>query len=211
MDLLSFPEDVLFNILQKIVIVRDYPFDNYNFLKKKRFKKSDLKIDPRVLGRLCLVSKDFNNEFSSDYFWLKLLTRDYKNDQQYKRIPKNPRLIYHEKIIFPFYLKEYDKNKILLEKEKINIKIYEKDKQEIMKCIREALLSDNYNPIIKYTDPYGQLRLLNGFGAFSLKYKIFRNYDKSLKLFDIYSDKDYFYKCILGIDDIQDSNTINGL
>lgn len=203
MNLLEFPQDVLFNILQKIVIVRDYPFENYNFLKKKRFKKSDLKIDPRVLGRLCSVSRDFNKEFSSDYFWLKLLTRDYKNDQQYKRIPKNPRIIYHEKIIFPFYLKEYDKNKILLEKEKINIKNCEKDKQEIMKCIREALLSDNYNPIIKYTDPYGQLRLLNGFGAFSLKYKIFRKYDLSLKLFNIYSDKDSFYKCIL------DSDTIN--
>ena len=39
MDLLSFPEDVLFNILQKIVIVRDYPFDNYNFLKRKDSKK----------------------------------------------------------------------------------------------------------------------------------------------------------------------------
>ena len=74
-----------------------------------------------------------------------------------------------------------------------------------MKCIHEALLSDNYNPIIKYTDPNGQLRLLNGFGAFSLRYKIFRNYDKSLKSLDIYSDKDIFYKCILGIDDIQDS------
>ena len=70
-----------------------------------------------------------------------------------------------------------------------------------MKCIREGLLSDNYNPIIRYTDPYGQLRLSNGFGTFSLKYKIFRNYDKSLKLLNIYSDKDSFYKCIL------DSNT----
>jgi len=197
MDLLSFPEDVLFNILQKINIVRDYPFDNYRFLKKKRFSKSDIKIDPRVLGNVCLVSKEFNKKFSCDFFWLNILIRDYKNNQQYKRIPKNPKIIYHQKIIIPFYLKEYEKNNFLIEKEKINLQNYKKDKENIMKCIHEALLSDYYNPIIKYTDSYGNVRLLNGFGAFNLKYGIFRKYDSSKNHYERYLKKDKLYKKIL--------------
>ena len=199
MDLIKLPQDVLFSILQKIIVLKQWPFENFKFLKKKRFIKSNVRIDPRVLGLLCCVSKDFNQEFSDNYYWLKLLVRDFKKNVEYKRIPKNPRILYKEKIINPYYQKQYDKNKKLVDCEKARLNSCEKDKNEIMKCIREALLTETADPVICYTDPWGRQRLLNGYMAFSIKHDIFMRYNRSQKNYKKFYDKNEFYGNILGI------------
>jgi len=197
MDLLALPQEVLFSILQKIIVLKQWPFENFKFLKKKRFLKSNVRVDPRVVGLLCCVSKDFNQEFSDNYYWLKLLVRDFKNNVEYKRPPPNPRTLYFSKIIQPYYQKKHEKNKKLVDGEKCKLNGCEKDKNEIMRCIREALLTETADPVIKYTDPWGRQRLLNGYMAFSIKYNVFTSYNKYQKNLKIYSDKNEFYETIL--------------
>ena len=72
-------------------------------------KQNLIKIDPIILSRLSMVSKDFNKEFTHNEYWKLLLERDLKRGKVYKNIPKNCKTRYYNNVLLKYFNKSNHK------------------------------------------------------------------------------------------------------